>query len=90
MKSLCDKEENQEKKEEKKTISKSCEDACKKYSECTHYTEDTTQQDRKDAYDSCMIECATWSDETKICINKQAIKSPGDCANLSMCALSEY
>jgi len=88
MKSLCDKEEEQQ--EEKKIISKSCEDACKKYSECTHYTEDTTEQDRKDAYDSCMIECATWSDETKTCINKKSIKQPADCANLSMCALAEY
>ena len=86
LKSLCD---NQEKKK-KEIISNSCIDACKKYSECTHYTQDTTEQDRKDAYDSCMIECADWSNKTKICINKKPIKTVSDCTNLSICALSEY
>ncbi|HMS91346.1 MAG TPA: hypothetical protein PKC87_03945, partial [Candidatus Absconditabacterales bacterium] len=83
LKSLCDDEGED-------IISNSCDAACKKYSECTHYTEDTTAQDRKDAYDSCMIECAKWSDKTKICINKKPIKTVMDCANLSICALSEY
>lgn len=86
LKSLCD---NQEK-DKKEIISTSCVEACKKYSECTHYTEDTTEQDRRDAYDSCMIECADWSDKTKICINKKTIKTVSDCTNLSMCALAEY
>jgi len=86
LKSLCD---NQEKKK-KEIISNSCIDACKKYSECTHYTQDTTEQDRKDAYDSCMIECADWSNKTKICINKKPIKTVSDCTNLSIGALSEY
>lgn len=84
LKTLCDKEKKP------KEVSGKCEDACKKYSECTHYTEDTTPADWQDAYDSCMIECADWSDKTKICINKQAIKSVDDCTNLSMCALAEY
>jgi hypothetical protein len=84
LKSLCDKEDKKE------IISTSCVEACKKYSECTHYTEDTTEQDRKDAYDSCMIECANWSDKTKICINKKPIKTVAECTNLSICALSEY
>jgi leucyl-tRNA synthetase len=83
LKSLCDEEE-------KEIVSTSCESACKKYSECTHYTEDTTEQDRKDAYDSCMIECVNRSDKTKICINKKPIKTVMDCTHLSICALSEY
>ncbi len=84
-KSICEKEQP-----EKEIISTSCPDACKKYSECTKYTEDTTQEDRQDAYDSCMIECEKRSDKAKICINKKPIKTVSDCTNLTMCALPEY
>ncbi|MEI6597206.1 MAG: hypothetical protein WCL13_03290, partial [bacterium] len=84
LKSLCDKEEKKE------IISASCIDACKKYSDCAGYTEDATKEDKKDAYDSCMIECAKWSDKTKICINKKPITAPIDCENLGFCALPEY
>jgi len=81
LKSLCDKEE---------VTSTSCPEACKKYSDCAEYTEGVTAEDIKDAYDSCMEECAKWSDKTKICINKKRIKEPLDCRDLSFCVLPEY
>ncbi len=82
LKSLCDKEEE--------IISTSCPSACQKYADCTIYTEGTTKEDQKDAYDSCMEECPKWSDKTKICINKRPIKGIDDCIHLSFCGLAEY
>ncbi|HNU95840.1 MAG TPA: hypothetical protein PKH95_00325, partial [Candidatus Magasanikbacteria bacterium] len=81
LKSLCDEDE---------VISDSCPEACKKYGDCARYTEDVTEQDIQDAYDSCMEECVNWSKETVICINKKPIKKPLDCRDLSFCALPEY
>lgn len=81
LKSLCDEDE---------VVSDSCPEACKKYSDCAEYTEGVTKEDIKDAYDSCMEECANWSKETVICINKKPIKKPLDCRDLSFCALPEY
>ena len=86
LKSLCNKDEGKV----KEIISTSCPDACKKYYDCASYTEGSTKEDQQDAYDSCMLECAKWSDETKICINKQIIKTVTDCSNFSICALKEY
>lgn len=81
LKSLCDEDE---------VVSDSCPEACKKYGDCARYTEDVTEQDIQDAYDSCMEECVKWSKETVICINKKPIKKPLDCRDLSFCALPEY
>lgn len=86
LKSVCDEKD----KKEEKVISTSCVDACKKYYDCAGYTEGSTRQDQQDAYDGCFEECAKWSDETKICINKQEIKTVTDCSNFSICALGEY
>jgi len=83
LKSLCDEDEEE-------IISTSCPDACKKYADCTIYTEGTTKEDQQDAYDSCMEECPKWSDKTKICINKRPIKGIDDCIHLSFCGLAEY
>ena len=82
LKSLCD--------EEEEIISTSCPSACQKYADCTIYTEGTTKEGQKDAYDSCMEECPKWSDKTKICINKRPIKGIDDCIHLSFCGLAEY
>lgn len=85
LKVLCNLQE-----EKPESISNTCTDACKKYSECASYAEDFTPEDWVYAYESCMIECSNRSDETKICINKKPIKKAQDCANLSICALKEY
>ncbi|MFA5211135.1 MAG: hypothetical protein WC414_01355 [Patescibacteria group bacterium] len=88
LKSLCEDEKNNS--NEKEIISNSCNEACKKYSDCASYTEDVTEVDIKDAFDSCMEECVKWSEKTVICVNKKQIKNPADCQVMTFCVLPEY
>lgn len=67
-----------------------CESVCQKYSDCAAFTEDATEQDLRDAYDSCMTECPLWSPEGLACMNSKEIKEPMDCMALSLCGAAEY
>lgn len=65
-----------------------CEKACTNYSLCTRYTEWTTEADWKDAKDSCMQICPTWTKKTTNCIASTPINKVTDCAAQTACMFS--
>ncbi|MFA5855576.1 MAG: hypothetical protein WC846_04890 [Candidatus Gracilibacteria bacterium] len=67
-----------------------CESVCDKYSVCAGFGDDVTEADQVDAYDSCMIECPSWSSEGLACMDELEIKEPIDCMQLSVCGTQEY
>ncbi len=85
LKDLC-----QDEKLPKKVISDKCTDACQKHKDCAAYTEDVTSADLKDAYDTCMEECPTWTKEIVKCINAVDIKTPNDCVSFVQCQLPQF
>ncbi|MFH0857130.1 MAG: hypothetical protein V1848_00065 [Candidatus Magasanikbacteria bacterium] len=76
--------------EEKYVGEATCESACTKYVDCARYGDDETEQDLVDAYDTCMIECKNWSEETLKCMAPVQIKEAQDCMPLTMCGLKQY
>jgi hypothetical protein len=77
-------------KEDPKVTSDKCSDACKRYKDCAAYTEDVTEADLIDAYDTCMEECVTWPQEKIKCINAITIKAPNDCVSFVNCQLPQH
>ena len=77
-------------KEDPKVTSDKCSDACKRYKDCAAYTEDVTEVDLIDAYDTCMEECITWPQEKIKCINAITIKAPNDCVSFVNCQLPQH
>src|SRR3989339_564418 len=74
----------------KRAVSDKCSDACQRHRDCAAYTEDATPADLKDAYDTCLEECAAWPKEMVKCINKTDIKTPNDCVSFLNCRLPQY
>lgn len=87
LKEMCENQEDQE--IEPKVISDKCSDACVRYRDCASFTEEVTQADLKDAYDTCMEECPTWPKEMIKCMNSVDIAKPNDCVVFLNCQLPQ-
>lgn len=75
---------------EKESKTPTCESVCQKYADCAGFGEGVTEADQKDAYESCMIECPSWSAKGLVCMDSKEIKEPIDCTSLSLCGAMEY
>ncbi|HBR80973.1 MAG: hypothetical protein UX09_C0037G0012 [Candidatus Uhrbacteria bacterium GW2011_GWE2_45_35] len=67
-----------------------CQSVCLKYQTCASYGEDVTASDLQEAYDSCLVECPSWSVAGLVCMDEKEIKAPLDCMQLSVCGAQEY
>ena len=76
--------------EEKAKNEPNCESVCQKYAVCAGFGDDITEEDQKDAYESCMIECKGWSAEGIACMDEHEIRVPQDCMQISLCGALEY
>lgn len=81
-----DSEEPEEENNDEKLANK-CVNACNNYVDCVEYWDWISQQDKDDAFDSCMQICPKWSESARKCVVDAKIRNWNDCLTQTRCIL---
>lgn len=69
------------------SVPDNCVSACNNYVDCVQYWDWISQQDKDDAFDSCMQICPWWTDAVRRCVVNTKINEWGDCLTQTRCVL---
>lgn len=68
-------------------LENNCVNACNNYVNCVAYWDDVTQEDKDNAFDSCMQMCPSWTENARKCVVNTTINNANDCGTQTRCIL---